>query len=102
MDTRLSADRFVTIQQNERPEADVEYEVRAYTIGFVTEEAFNDSENFTDIVEAAEWQRSHKMAKDNGFSPIKRRRTCTKCGASVIQFEDGNIKDLGTEYPCPK
>lgn len=103
MDTQVSADRWVSIQRNEHPDSEVDYGVRRYTVGTVSEEIFRDSENFFDIVDAAEWQRDHKMTKDDAYvGNIKRRRTCTKCGSSVIQFEDGTVKDQGTDEPCSK
>lgn len=104
MDSRLSADRWVTMYKNAHPDSEAEYVVRGcYTVGSITDEAFNESESFTDIVDAAEWQKGHDMVKDDAYiGSIKRRSTCIICGSSVIQFADGKIKEQGTQDTCPK
>jgi hemerythrin superfamily protein len=103
MDTQQSADRFVSLQYNDRPDADVEYGVRSYSISTITDEVYEDATKFNDMVDAAQWNMDHKLVKDDAYvGDIKRRKTCVNCGSSIIQFNDGKVKDQGTGEPCPK
>jgi ribosomal protein S27AE len=59
----------------------------------VSTQAQAEAQTFQNYIDQFGW--SHEFKDDPGFGKIKARKTCAKCGASVIMYTDGAVEEVG-------